>query len=117
MLPLFQVFSLMSQLLKKSTLMQETWVRSLGWKDPLEKGTGYPLLYSGLENSMHSVVLGPAEWNVTHFLSSVPRSDSSRQVKVKVAQLCLTPFDTMEYTAHGFLQARILEWGAFAFSK
>ena len=32
--------------------MQETWVRSLGWEDPLEKGSGYPLQYSGLENSM-----------------------------------------------------------------
>ena len=33
--------------------MQETWVRSLCWEDPLEKGTAtYPLQYSGLENSM-----------------------------------------------------------------
>ena len=30
--------------------MQETWVRSLGWEDPLEKGTGYLLQYSCLEN-------------------------------------------------------------------
>ena len=29
-------------------------VRSLGWKDPLEKGS-YPLQYSGLENSMDCV--------------------------------------------------------------
>ena len=36
--------------------MRETWVRSLGWEDPLEKGTGYPLQYSGLENSMDSIV-------------------------------------------------------------
>ena len=34
--------------------MWETWVRSLGWEDPLEKGTGYRLQYSGLENSMDS---------------------------------------------------------------
>ena len=32
--------------------MQETWVRSLGWEDTLEKGKGYPLKYSGLENTM-----------------------------------------------------------------
>ena len=32
--------------------MWETWVRSLGWEDPLEKGKGYPFQYSGLENSM-----------------------------------------------------------------
>ena len=30
--------------------MQETWVQSLGWEDPLEKGMGHPLQYSGLEN-------------------------------------------------------------------
>ena len=32
--------------------MQETWVRSLGQEDPLEKGMAYPLQYSCLENSM-----------------------------------------------------------------
>ena len=30
--------SLMAQLVKNSTAMRETWVRSLGWEDPLEKG-------------------------------------------------------------------------------
>ena len=28
----------MAQLVKNLPTMQETWVRSLGWKDPLEKG-------------------------------------------------------------------------------
>ena len=28
----------MSQLVKNPPAMQETWVRSLGWEDPLEKG-------------------------------------------------------------------------------
>ena len=32
--------------------MWETWVRSLGWKDPLEKGLAYRLQYSCLENPM-----------------------------------------------------------------
>ena len=31
-------------------------------------------------------------------------------VKVKVVQLCPTPRDRMDYTVHGILQARILEW-------
>ena len=31
--------SLMAQLVKNPPAMQETWVRSLGWEDPLEKGT------------------------------------------------------------------------------
>ena len=30
--------SLVAQLVKKSPAMQETWVQSLGWEDPLEKG-------------------------------------------------------------------------------
>ena len=30
--------SLMAQLIKNLPAMQETWVRSLGWEDPLEKG-------------------------------------------------------------------------------
>ena len=38
-------------------------------------------------------------------------------VKVKVAQLCRTLCDPMDYTAHGILQARILEWVAVPFSS
>ena len=36
---------------------------------------------------------------------------------MKVAQLCLTLCDPMDYTVHGILQARILEWAAFPFSR
>ena len=31
--------SLVAQLIKNLPSMQETWVQSLGWEDPLEKGT------------------------------------------------------------------------------
>ena len=37
-------------------------------------------------------------------------------MKVKIAQLCPTLCDSMNYTVHGILQARILEWVAFPFS-
>ena len=30
--------SLVTQMVKKLPAMQETWVRSLGWEDPLEEG-------------------------------------------------------------------------------
>ena len=30
--------SLMAQLVKNLPVMQETWVQSVGWEDPLEKG-------------------------------------------------------------------------------
>ena len=41
---------LVVQTVKNLPATQETWVRSLGWEDPLEKG--YPLQYSCLENPM-----------------------------------------------------------------
>ena len=40
--------SLVVQLVKHPLAMWETWVRSLGWEDPLEEGN--PLQYSCLEN-------------------------------------------------------------------
>ena len=36
---------------------------------------------------------------------------------VKVAQSCLTLCDPMDYTVHGILQARTLEWVAVPFSR
>ena len=38
-------------------------------------------------------------------------------LKVKVAQSCPTLYNPMDYTVHGILQARILEWVAFPFSR
>ena len=32
------IYSLVAQLVKNLPAMQETWVQSLGWEDPLEKG-------------------------------------------------------------------------------
>ena len=37
--------------------------------------------------------------------------------KVKVTQSCPTLCDPMDYTVHGILQARILEWVAYPFSS
>ena len=38
-------------------------------------------------------------------------------VKVQIAQSCLTLCHPMDCTVHGTLQARILEWVAFPFSR
>ena len=47
--------SLIAQLVKNLPVMQETWVRSLGWEDPLEKG-----------KAMHSSILvGECELRVS----------------------------------------------------
>ena len=57
--------------------MQETWVQSLGWEDSPGEGKGYPLQYSGLENSKDCIVHGVAKsqtrlinfhfYNITHY--------------------------------------------------
>ena len=36
---------------------------------------------------------------------------------MKVTQSCPTVCDPIDYTVHGILQARILEWVAFPFSR
>ena len=50
--------SLVAQMVKNPPAMWETWVRSVGWKDPPGEGKGYPIQYSGLENSMDCIVHG-----------------------------------------------------------
>ena len=49
----------MAQLVKNPPAMQETWVQSLGWADPLDKGK--TAQDSGLENSMDYIVHGVAK--------------------------------------------------------
>ena len=39
------------------------------------------------------------------------------QLKVKVAQSCPVLCDPMDYTVHGILQATVLEWVTFPFSR
>ena len=41
----------------------------------------------------------------------------AQEVKVKVTQSCLILCDPKDYTVHGILQARILEWVAVPFSR
>ena len=36
--PSYSTFSFVAQLVKNPPAMPETWVRSLGWEDPLENG-------------------------------------------------------------------------------
>ena len=47
--------SLVAQLVKNPPVMQETWVWSLGWEDPLEKG-----------KAPHSSILSMGSQRVTH---------------------------------------------------
>ena len=53
------------------------------------------------------------EREVKWALGSIARSEE----KVKVTQSYPTLCNPMDYTVHGILQARILEWIAFPFSR
>ena len=61
--------SLVAQLGKNPPAMWETWVQSLGWEDSPGERKGYPLQYSGLENSTDCTVHGVAESDMTGWLS------------------------------------------------
>ena len=50
-------------------------------------------------------------------VSAVQQRESAMKVKLKVAQLCPTLCDPMDYTVHGIIQARILEWVAMPSSR
>ena len=51
------------------------------------------------------------------FFTAKPRGKPAHRVHVQVVQSCLTLCDPMDYTVHGILQARILEWVAVLFSR
>ena len=53
--------SLIAQLVKNLLAVWETWVPSLDWEDPLEKGKATHSSILGLENSMDCTVHGVAK--------------------------------------------------------
>ena len=97
---------------------QKTLVRSLGQKDPLEE-----------EMATHSSILAwktpliegwqskGSESDTTEWIS---RGDSMRvdwMYESESHLVCPTLCDPMDYTVYGILQARILKWVAFPFSR
>ena len=139
--------SQVAQLVKNPPAMRETWVPSLGWEDPLEKGkaTHSSILAWRIPGTVHGVAKSRTRLSTLHVpvacLQPLPlalerqpgchlsfsqwdpeqRSQPSGfwpcPVKVKVTQSCPTLCDPTDYTVHGILQARILEWVAFPFSR
>ena len=57
------------------------------------------------------------EWRLEIFKTLGSPAADAQKVKVEAAQSCPTLCDPVDYTAHGILQARILEWVAFPFSR
>ena len=70
-------------------------------------GNGNSLWYSCWKNPKDRGVW----WDTVHMVAR------KVTVNLKVAQLYLTLCDPVDYTVHGILQARILEWVSFPFSR
>ena len=68
---------------------------------------------------LHSIRLGLAFWSTQSLLIGplTLRGFPGGAVLCLVAQLCLTLCDPTNYTVHGILQARILEWVTIPFSR
>ena len=83
----------MAQLVKNLPAMQETWVQSLGWKDPLKK-----------EKATHSNILA---WRIpwTVYIQSV----GSQRVGCNRAPFAFALSDSVDYT-HFLLAAICLEY-------
>ena len=56
-------------------------------------------------SSFTYLLTGPFSTSLSKFQAHVTLS-----MEVKVAQSCLTLWDTMDYIVHGILQIRIMEW-------
>ena len=76
---------LMAQLVKNPPTMWETWIPSLCWEDPLEKGKGYPLQYSGLGNSLdcivHRVAKSQTRLSDFHFTCTFVKGPEQRRIQ------------------------------------
>ena len=59
----------MAQMVKNPSAMQETWVQSLAWEDPLEKGTATPVFLPREPHGQRSLagysLWGPKELDMT----------------------------------------------------
>jgi len=135
--------SLVAQLVKNPPAMWETWVLSLGWEDPLEKGKGThsSILAWRIPWAIHGFAKSWTRLSNFHCISLHFKLNNSLLTKCSfqkateninslhvpcmcvcsVPQLCLTlsglmDFRSLDSSDHGILQARILVWVVISYS-
>ena len=111
--------SLVAQMVKNLSAMQETWVRSLGQEDPLEKGM--PTHSSILAWRFHGQksLASYSPWGHKDLFMPLPISVCMRAQSL---HSCLNLCDAMDCSppssaVPGILQATILEWIAMSSSR
>ena len=134
--------NLVAQRIKRLPAMQETWVRSLGWEDPLEKEMAthpsvlaWRIPWTEEPGGLQSMGLQRVghDWatSLTHSLKEIEVCSKLDLVRTwahimtaaaaKSLQSCPTLRDPNVCSLpgssiHGIFQARVLEWVAIAFS-
>ena len=103
-------------------------------ENPMDRGAWQAMVHGAAKSwawlnwlSMHCCLANITKnWNVYqeyisfyafNLLSTVIYTEMYWYVSVKVAQSCLTLCDSMDYIVHVILQASILEWVTFLFSR
>ena len=111
--------------------MRETWVQSLGWEDPLEKGkathsrlpTLLPGEFLGLYSPWGRKESGTTErLSLSHSLIHEDQKINKGLFFFLFAKSCPILCYLMDHSSpgssvHGILQARILKWVAISFSR
>ena len=88
--------SLVAQMVKNLPAVQETWVRSLGWEEPLEGGHSNPLQYSCLENPYWQWRLaGLSPWD--HKESDTTEQLSTHSVYMSILLSQFVPFSPVAH--------------------
>ena len=88
---------------------------SVSTRIPRKITDGECKLGSHQEPHQNREILNPVDRGNPYYLETT--SSMGEKVKVTVTQLYLTLCDPVDYIVHGILQARILEWVAFLFSR
>ena len=103
--------SLVTQLVKKPPTMQETWVRSLVWEDPLEKGKAIPtpVFWPGEFHELYSP-WGCKESDTTEWLSLSPLTSRQLALPTSCSQGCSTAPTVLSAAAIGLGVALALTW-------
>ena len=113
----------MVQLVKNPSVVQETWVQSLGWEDPLEKGKAtHSSILVWRISWTEQTMAGPSWVEYFYILEKKCSKKETfikcfERLKVRVAQSCPTLGDPKDDTVHEILQVRILAWVAVPFSR
>ena len=89
--------SLVAQLVKNLSVMQETWVQYLGWEDALEKGMATPPVFLPGESHGQRSLAGYSPWGCQESATTEQLTYTHR---FRVAQVGAASFVAVVWSSH-----------------